>query len=202
LREKKRKRDKLDATSCTTSKERSDHYIRKCIRSFGLIAIIYNCKIITGFSELFRSETLKEIINLFCACIRGVCDDLIKQFLNVSLFILVSGRLAPTLVYDDGCHLAEYVRNHIGHDLNRTPAADLLASTPISVDRMHFKNHVGSFCRSQMNPDKNKRKLFPYYSVFIWLSIIFFYQCWMASILKRQSNAFHGCGSMHQLYLA
>lgn len=66
----------------------------------------------------------------------------------IFLIFLVSGRLSPTVVYDDGCHLVEYVRNHIGHDLNRTVASELLASTPISVDRMHFKNHVGRFCRS------------------------------------------------------
>jgi hypothetical protein len=83
LRERKKKKDKLDATSCTTNKERSDDYVRKCIRSFGLIAVIYNCKIITGFSELFRSETLKEIINLFCACIRGMSNDLPEYFSNI-----------------------------------------------------------------------------------------------------------------------
>lgn len=63
--------DKLNAFNCQTDKERSDDYIAKCCRSFGLIAIVYNCKIIGGFSELFRSETLKEIINLFCSCIRS-----------------------------------------------------------------------------------------------------------------------------------
>ncbi len=150
--------DKLNATSCRTGKERSDTYIKKCSRSFGLIALIYNCKIITGFSELFRSETLKEIINLFCSCIRGelnYIDEYTVKFMY-DCMLLVSGRLAPTLVYDDGCHLVQYVRNHIGHDLIRTNALELLASTPVSVDRMHFKNHVGSFCRSEMNPDRNK----------------------------------------------
>jgi hypothetical protein len=71
------------------------------------------------------------------------------------------------LVYDDGCHLAEYVHNHIGHDLNRTAASELLASTPISVDRMHFKNHVGRFCRAQMNPDTNRCKTLPHYCFYI-----------------------------------
>lgn len=68
----------LTATSCRTKKERSDDYVRKCMRSFGLIAVVYNCKIIAGFSELFRSETLKEIINLFCACIKGTFASLIE----------------------------------------------------------------------------------------------------------------------------
>ena len=70
-RKMKKKNNRLDSTSCTTKKERSDLYVKKCTRSFGVIALLYNCRIITGFSELFRSETLKEIINLFCSCIRG-----------------------------------------------------------------------------------------------------------------------------------
>lgn len=65
------KRNGLNATGCRTGKERAEEYRQKCARSFGLIALVYNCKVISGFAELFRSETLKEIIHLFCACIRG-----------------------------------------------------------------------------------------------------------------------------------
>ncbi|CAM4831875.1 unnamed protein product [Rotaria magnacalcarata] len=67
----------------------------------------------------------------------------------------VAGQLAPTCVYDDGCHLVKYIKNHIGNELAQTPAMLLLNSTPISVDRSHFRNHVGTFCRQTMNPDKN-----------------------------------------------
>jgi hypothetical protein len=74
-----------------------------------------------------------------------------------STFLLVAGRLAPTCVYDDGCHLVKYVKNHIGKDLVRTSAMELINATPISVDRCHFRNHVGAFCRETMNPDKNPR---------------------------------------------
>ena len=71
------------------------------------------------------------------------------------LYLIVAGKLAPTVVYDDGCHLVKYVKNHIGRDLAKTSEMELLASTPISVDRSHFRNHVGEFCRKNMNPDKN-----------------------------------------------
>ena len=74
LQGKKKDNDRLNATSCKTRKEQSDMYLKRSIRSFGIIALVYNCKVITGFSELFRSETLKEIINLFCSCIRGACN--------------------------------------------------------------------------------------------------------------------------------
>ncbi|CAM4769467.1 unnamed protein product [Rotaria magnacalcarata] len=132
-----KKDNHLNATSCRTLKARSDEYTKACTRSFGLIAIVTNCRIITSFSELYRLETLKEIINLFAVTIR------------------VAGKLAPTVVYDDGCHLVKYVKNHIGRDLAKTSAMELLASTPISVDRSHFRNHVGDFSRQNMNPDKN-----------------------------------------------
>ena len=74
----------------------------------------------------------------------------------MNVLFLVSGRLAPTLVYDDGCHLVAYIRNHIGRELMRTEALNLLATTPVSVDRLHFKNHVGRFCRKEMDPNKNR----------------------------------------------
>ena len=61
------------------------------------------------------------------------------------LYLIVAGKLAPTVVYDDGCHLVKYVKNHIGRDLAKTSEMELLASTPISVDRSHFRNHVGEF---------------------------------------------------------
>lgn len=66
-----RRKDRLNATSCHTIKARSDSYVKKCTRSFGIIALVSNCRIITSFSELYRSETLREIINLFAVTIRG-----------------------------------------------------------------------------------------------------------------------------------
>ena len=69
-------KNKLNLTNCRTTKERSDDYVKKCHRSFGLIALVYNCRIIAGFSELFRSETLREIINLFAVCIRGTLSNI------------------------------------------------------------------------------------------------------------------------------
>jgi hypothetical protein len=80
--------------------------------------------------------------------------------INCFLYFPVSGQLAPTCVYDDGCHLVKYIKNHIGKELVKTPAMTILDSTPISVDRSHFRNHVGKFCRNTMNPDKNPRSYF------------------------------------------
>lgn len=148
------KNHRLSATGCRTLKAKSDDYVKGCARSFGIIAIVSNCRIITSFSELYRSETLREIINLFGTTIRGNFF-LHLLFPTQNSYLLVAGRLAPTLVYDDGCHLLKYVKNHLGRDLNETSAMQLFSTTPISVDRSHFRNHVDPFCRSTMNPDKN-----------------------------------------------
>lgn len=59
------------ATNCRTIKERPAEYIERCSRSFGILAAVTNCKVIVTFSEIFRSETLREIISLLCSTIRG-----------------------------------------------------------------------------------------------------------------------------------
>ncbi|CAF4718727.1 unnamed protein product, partial [Rotaria magnacalcarata] len=58
------------ATNCRTIKQRSESYIKRCSRSFGVLAGVTNCKIVITFSEIFRSETLREIISLLCSTIR------------------------------------------------------------------------------------------------------------------------------------
>ena len=67
-----KRNDRLNLTSCRTRKARSEEYMKKCTRSFGLIALVFNCRIITSFSELFRSETIREIVNLFSTSIRSM----------------------------------------------------------------------------------------------------------------------------------
>jgi hypothetical protein len=71
----------------------------------------------------------------------------------------VSGVVPKAAVYDDGCHLIKYLHRHIGKDLTATNAAKALAEVKFSVDRIHFRNHVGSWCRANMNPDDNPRML-------------------------------------------
>ena len=66
------------------------------------------------------------------------------------------GSFPPTVVYDDGCHLTKYLHNHFDIDLASTPASIPLKQTPFSIDRAHFKNHVGRWCREEMDPDKNR----------------------------------------------
>ena len=66
------KKNSLNVTSCHTIKERSDQYVKKCTRSFGIVVLVSNCRIITSFTELYRCEALREIINLLAITIRGI----------------------------------------------------------------------------------------------------------------------------------
>ena len=72
----KRYRQKgFGATNCRTMKQRPDSYIQRCSRSFGVLAAVTNCKIVLTFAEIFRSETIREIISLLCSTIRGRRDE-------------------------------------------------------------------------------------------------------------------------------
>ncbi|CAF1543645.1 unnamed protein product [Adineta ricciae] len=137
-RRERRQQEGFGATGCRTNKARSDAYIRRCSRSFGLIACVTNCRVFVSFGEIFRSETLREILHLLFSTIR------------------VAGKLPPAGCYDDGCHLIKYLHNHIGNDLKATDAAMSLSTIKFSVDRTHFKNHIGHWCRRNMNPNNNK----------------------------------------------
>lgn len=56
----------------------------------------------------------------------------------------MSGVIPKTAVYDDGCHLVEYLHDDLGNDFNRTLTANNLAQVKFSIDRTHFRNHIGT----------------------------------------------------------
>lgn len=68
---KKQKNVFFGATNCNTNKAKSDSYVNKCSRSFGLLAMVTNCKVIISHAEIFRSETLREIVQLLINTIRS-----------------------------------------------------------------------------------------------------------------------------------
>ncbi len=71
----------------------------------------------------------------------------------------MAGKLSPAGCYDDGCHLIKYLHKHIGNDLKATDTAVILSNVKSSVDRTHFKNHIGKWCLANMNPADNRRNL-------------------------------------------
>ncbi|CAF4666218.1 unnamed protein product [Rotaria sp. Silwood2] len=123
------------ATNCNTNKAKSASYVNKCSRSFGLLAMVTNCKIVLSFSEIFRSETLREIVQLIINTIR------------------IGGDALPKIAcYDDGCHLVKFVQKNIGKLITNTPASDALKNTKFYIDKAHWKNHIGTWCKANMSP--------------------------------------------------
>ncbi|CAF4025283.1 unnamed protein product [Adineta steineri] len=78
LMRKKYQQHGFGATNCRTLKQKSQSYVERCNRSFGILAAVTNCKIVITYSEIFRSETLREIISLLCSTIR-VLDNINTQ---------------------------------------------------------------------------------------------------------------------------
>ena len=82
------------------------------------------------------------------------------NFNHKALLLLASdGGFPSYAIYDDGCHLVQFIKNHLGHDFRKMRATQCLDQIKCSVDRVHFKNQVGTWCRCNMNSDKNLRKL-------------------------------------------
>ena len=70
--QRKSRTNLISPTSCRTFKQKSEKNINQCSRSFGVLAIVSNCKVVLSFCEIFRSETLREIIHLLCSTTRGI----------------------------------------------------------------------------------------------------------------------------------
>lgn len=89
-------------------------------------------------------------------------DDMFKwRKIDLIFFsVLVADNFSPSaVVSDDGLHLAEFVKNHFGGNLAVTATRKLLMSIPFSIGRVHYKNHIGKWCRENMNPDENRCEL-------------------------------------------
>ena len=57
--------------------------------------------------------------------------------------------LIAVLVHDNACKFAAFVRNR----KDTTTIMNHLSKLDFRVDRHHFKNHVGSTCKRENNPD-------------------------------------------------
>ncbi|CAF1513157.1 unnamed protein product, partial [Adineta steineri] len=124
-----------EVTAVTSAMKRYKLRKRKLKRSFALLAMVSNCKIIVSYAEIFRSETLREIVQLLLNTIR------------------IAGDAFPKIAcYDDGCHLVRSVHKNVGKLIVDTPASNVLKSTRFYIDKSHFKNHVGDWCKKNMSP--------------------------------------------------
>ena len=72
----------------------------------------------------------------------------------VANYTLVLGPLFCSLperiVYDDACHLKKFCTNPV--PCNIISVSKKLADLDMVVDKMHFRNHVDRWCKSNCNP--------------------------------------------------
>ncbi|CAF1536357.1 unnamed protein product [Rotaria sordida] len=127
-----------EAISCSTLKKMPNEYVDKCMRSFGIVVYVTNCNVVVAFTEIFRSETIKEILN------------------GLISIVNISPSLPPCIVYDDACHLVRrLIDGQINGEFNITPALLYLNKKTFNIDRMHISNHKDKWCRKHLDPANN-----------------------------------------------
>ena len=113
----------------------------------GILALVASCGLILAASEIYGAESLTQV--------------------HLFLFqVFFQHQLPPpeVLAYDDACHLSMFLINRLGRFGRSILAVYLLVvhKVKIVVDRFHWKNHTGAFCKRNNNPykceqaDKNK----------------------------------------------
>lgn len=128
-----------DATKCNTRKDKFRFYKR----SAGIILAAYPCQHIRMLEEVFNSESITQVYAY-------LHNHLVKCFAN-----RIYNRDSLAIVYDDACHLKKFA-------MKRNAMSEVsmyLSKADIFCDRLHFQNHIDSWCRKNCNPDDcNKLK--------------------------------------------
>ena len=124
----------VDATDCACLK---DVHTNHRAATAGILACVSSCGLILAAMEMTGSESLTQV----------------HLFLYTIFFI---HQLEPpaVLAYDDGCHLSMFLLNRLGRFGTSILAVFLLQlqKVKIMVDKFHWKNHTGSFCKRNNNP--------------------------------------------------
>ena len=124
-----------DTVECNNLKE--DQYAGMIKRTTaGVLALVSSCGLFLAVDELIGSESLKQVLTFLYAvfCIHGITPP-------------------KVLAYDDACHLLRWwqLRSYMSKFIRW-----LLDEKKVQlvVDRFHFKNHVGIFCKKWVDPEK------------------------------------------------
>ncbi|CAF1231773.1 unnamed protein product [Didymodactylos carnosus] len=104
-------------------------------RTCGAIAAVFNCGIIFGLAELFRSESIKQVYQ-FKANIFDGREDLLPN----------------VVCYDDACHLRRFSWNTKRNLKHETKPSQKLAQMDFTIDKFHIKNHKEPWCLKHMDP--------------------------------------------------
>jgi len=129
-----RKQNNYDNTDYQTkcSVEKDEICNNKC-RTKGVLLTAYNCGIICSYKEILTSESLTQVTQLLL--------DTISSSVIFPKFI----------IYDNACHLSEYISNH--SIAEKSQRGDILHKSIFVIDRLHIKNHVRKDCHTIYNAD-------------------------------------------------
>jgi hypothetical protein len=116
---------------------KENQYAGKLFRtSAGILALVSSCGLFLAADELIGSESLTQV-HLFL----------------FAIFFIHDVPPPAVLAYDDACHLLRFWQLR----QNKSKFVQWLLgfkNLQVVVDRFHFRNHVGKFCKKWVNPAK------------------------------------------------
>ena len=100
----------------------------------GVLALVSSCGLFLAVDEIVANESLRCVHAFFYA-------------------IMYLHHVAPpkVIAYDDACHLLRFWQLR---EAKSTFVSWVLNSLELVVDRFHFRNHVGKFCKQWVDPSK------------------------------------------------
>ena len=116
-----------DLDSYNTEKTKSRFYHR----TGGILVMGKPCGILVDVAEIFGGESITQVAEM----IKNSMQALDSTADNIKC-----------IVYDDACHLKKHV------DRRSSAVYPKLKQTEMKVDRFHFPNHVGVWCKMNMDP--------------------------------------------------
>lgn len=129
--------------TCSSSKMYTLPCVKKT-RTVGMFLSCYNCGIISGYREIFGSESTTQVVAFLLFLIDNsenwpkVRKTYLKIRYNDTFF---NKRFIKYLIYDDGCHLEKYITNHNNSTkfIIWSDRSQKLSKTKVVVDRIISK---------------------------------------------------------------
>ncbi len=122
------------------SRKNSKEVYKNCekkARTKGILISSSNCGIITGYKEIFGSESLTQT--------SAFCCELINYYASWPKY----------LVYDNSCKLRKFVHENNGFN-RETERSQKLISTAFIIDRFYFESHAVTDTYCYEHCDANK----------------------------------------------
>ena len=131
------KNDGKNNNEFTCNTEKSKGKCDQKSKTKGVALSVFNCGIVTGYRELYESES---------------CSQIIMFYLDMGNYLEIP--YPKYLIYDDACHLKKFVeKNNI---MVKSIRGKFLANITYAIDRLHFSNHNDQWCRNNFDPDRIK----------------------------------------------